>query len=341
LVEVAMGGREEQGQSRRGIAFESRVMNVALCLIIALSGCRVGASASTHEFRVASILSAEFETVVFARAQLLSQTHVPDGVTRESSDTLLLPFGYLLGALAKLGTQAAPEILAASESVLMGAKDFRPPNGLGAVRSTRCYVLNLRPGREIDLRRFIRTNPVALAAGASILKWEVDLGEFGEDDQRRSTLFAATLLSSYLLVCNGLDELRIVAERLTPGTGTSDKAEAVPGWDFVKSHDEWGVRRYRHGKTAHPMAAGSEDIGPSVDAMMFGVNWEERAVVLRMTGSAAGDDTFERINARNVLPPLKPTLRGTWDSKFQLAGNEKARDQAFVLVGLFGFAIFL
>jgi hypothetical protein len=101
--------------------------------------------------RAAAVLFDAFETVFYADASLMATSGSHDRVPPESR-ALLQPFRYFRAGLSWLGDQVLTDVLAASDGVMVGAKDFRPPNGLGPVRSTRCFVVMLRSGNALDSR---------------------------------------------------------------------------------------------------------------------------------------------------------------------------------------------
>jgi hypothetical protein len=186
-----------------------------ILLAYLLSGCAQSAADRNHESRAASALFGEFETVFYANRDLSSGAGAFGRLSERNAEDLRAPFAYFLGAFYWIGKQVPAEILSNSAAVLMGAKDFQPPNGLGPVHSQRCYVVVLGKWSKLDLRKYFNYEPVASAAGAPVWNWGANLGEFGEEDPRASSLYAAAVANSYLLVSNNLVELQSIADKLT------------------------------------------------------------------------------------------------------------------------------
>jgi hypothetical protein len=163
-------------------------LSVSMLVWLSLSAC---AAPEKHaDWRAAAVLFDAFETVFYADASLMAASGNQDRVPPESR-TLLQPFRYFRAGLGWLGDQVLTDVLAASDGVMVGAKDFRPPNGLGPVRSTRCFVAILSSGNALDFKRHFKYTPVAFAAGAPVWNWASNLGEFGEGDPKPSSLYAA------------------------------------------------------------------------------------------------------------------------------------------------------
>jgi hypothetical protein len=115
-------------------------------------------------------------------------------------------------------------------------------------------------------------------------------------------------------------------------------------WKSVSQHEVWGYRRYRHTGIADPMAAGVADVTSSAEALIFLLNSDKKAGVLRLL--ASDDSTAEKMNAgmakaRVAWTPLKPSGAGAWETTIPFSGDEQSADRTFVVVGLFGFPVYL
>jgi hypothetical protein len=71
------------------------------------------------------VLFAKFETVFHATPALLS-----DSVAGSGTSYVWKPFDYLRAGLDALGKQVPARVLAESEAIFVGSKDFLPPSGL-------------------------------------------------------------------------------------------------------------------------------------------------------------------------------------------------------------------
>ena len=318
-----------------------RIRRLALLLAILLSGCNRGMANTNNELGAASTLFERFETVFYAKGDLLSGSDAYHQLSKQDADALRTPFGYLLGGLDSLGKRTSAEIVESGEAVLVGAKDFRPPAGLGGVRSGLCYVVVLRSRSAFDLGKYFRQAPVAFAVGTPVWNWSARLGEFGEGDPRPSSLYATQVAHSYLLVSNDLQELQTIAGRLASADEDRRMLTRIRDWEFVSQHRVWGYRRYRHSGVVDRVAAGMSDVTPGAEALIFFVDLKKKAGVLRLLSSPVDEGTAAKINARAVLPRLKPRGVGVWETIIPLVGDEESFEQMFGIMGLFGFGIYL
>lgn len=315
---------------------------LAIALATFLSGCARTRADANHESRVASALFAQFESVIYEQPALLSSPGAYDDLSEREAGNLRFPFAYLNGALDAVDSRTYSNLLTNSETVLVGAKDFRPPAGLGAVRSQRCYVAILKSRSEFDFHQYFHQASAASAAGMSVWEWTAKLSEFGENDPRPSLLYATQVGQSYALVSNDLNDLETLAERLTSRDGELRVLNDVHDWGFLSQHDVWGYRRYRHTGVADRMAAGMTDVGPGGEALAFFVDPGKKVIVLRVYLNPPSDErTVTMMNSRATLPPLKPSRAGLWDARIPLSGNEESSERTFIVVGLFGFAVYM
>ena len=130
------------------------------------------ASGESSQDHVAALLFKNFETVVHSTPTLISATR-PERVASYER----VAFNYMLAGLNALDKRAVPAILADSEAILVGSKDFVPPDGLGMTRSTRCYVIVLRKTGSLNFSRYFKTTATPAPL---ILNWSAALGEFGD-----------------------------------------------------------------------------------------------------------------------------------------------------------------
>lgn len=319
--------------------------SMALCVVCSFIACgpSVARTANT-ESRAASALYREFETVLYSKSQLLSDPGRLDHLSKLEASNLRYPFSYLEIALDSLPSQSSTSVLANSGSVLLGAKDFLSPKGLGPVRSQRCYVVVLAKRGTPDFRKMFSYSPVAHAAGAPVWNWAAKIGEFGEGDTRPSSIYGAVIANSYLLVCNNLTELQSLADRLVSSTDESARSlSRIRDWDEVSRHDFWCYRRYRHTGISDRSAAGMDEVTPSAEALIFFLD-SDKMGVLQL--DASDSTTATRINASmaktNISwPPLRPSASAIWTTAITFSGDERSADRIFIVMGLFGFAVYL
>jgi hypothetical protein len=320
-----------------------RVLALSLVLLI-LASCSRRTTNSTAESDAASGLSRQFETVFYETSQFLSSSAAYDHLSAQETNNLQFPFVYLRGALDALKNHASADLLANSDAVLVGARDFHPPAGLGAVRSQRCYVAILKDGGGFDFRKYLREGPLFSDVGTPVWNWSASLGEFGEGDPKPSSLYATQVGQSFVLVSNDVHELQTLAQQLASPGRNSETSNDIREWASVSKHEVWGYRRYRHVGIADPMAAGMADVTGSAEELIFFVQPDHKTLVLQLFAEDQG--TAERINAgmtkaRIAWSPLGPSGTGSWDSTIRLSGDENSAELTFIVVGLFGFAVYL
>jgi hypothetical protein len=288
--------------------------------------------AQTRESNAAAALFEHFETVFHVTPDQLSGSRDTD-----YGSFVGIPFAYLLAGLGAVDTQIPATILASSEAVLVGDKDYRLPNGLGRVGSTFCYVVVLQRRGAFDLAKHFNKPTVAAVAGNPVWDWSAMLGEFGENDLRPSSLYATQLGQSYLLVSNNLDELQGLARRLTSDNNGSKVLPGIREWQDVSQHRFWGYRRYHHPESAVERAAGgTREIAPTAEALIVYTDSKERKGVLRLLSSSTEDQTARNINSTKMIPALKPSGVRAWQTTFPLSDANPFPNTSFGVLWLFG-----
>jgi len=305
------------------------------------------ALAATNPERVAvSALLDRFETVFYSKSEIVSMSGAYDRSSKLESSAFRQPFALFHGALHSLGEWPADEILKGSEAVLVGAKDFRAPEGsehLGQVRSQFCYIVILKSTSGIKAQKYFSTSepPSGSAAGSPVWHWSAKLNEFGRDDPRPSSLYLTEVSTKYLLISNELEDLRDLAARLASSDQDLETLGALWDWSSVRDHQFWGYRKYRHSGVLDEVAAGTSEVTPSAKALTFFLDFDKRIGVLRMFCSAADDSPTVKIDARAALPRFRQAGPGVWETRTQLTGNEDSAGRMFVVMYLFGFGIYL
>jgi hypothetical protein len=291
--------------------------------------------------QVAAVLQDEFETVFYLKSNLLSGPAPSPQLSGRDTRYLRFPFAYLSQGIDSLRPQASDTILQKSDAVLVGAKDFQPPPGLGIVRSKRCYVIILNNHTVFDLSDYFQRQPVVSVGNSRVWNWSAMLGEFGEGDPRPSSLFATQLGSSYLVVSNDLVELQNVATKLAaPG----DEAQALNNlrdWATLSNHDVWAYRRYRHEEVMDREAAGLSFVSQGAKSLIFFADLDKKSATIRLLCSTKDESTVTKINDRAMLPPLKSSGPEMWETMVPLLGDEESLERIFAVMYLFGFAVYI
>ncbi len=310
-------------------------------ILVSILGCERATAEVNHELRAASVLFGQFETVFYAKADLLSNSGAYEHVAKHDADIIRFPFFILQKGFNSLGDDNLNEILNSSEAVLVGAKDFRPPSGLGPVRSQRCYVFILKRN-DFDLHKHFPQAPATSVAGVPAWNWSAKLGEFGEEDPSRpSSFYAAQIAGSFLVVSNNLEDLQATAKGLISAEKPETILAGIRDWELIRRQKIWGYRRYQHNGVVDRNAAGMWLITPGAEALMFFVDFDKKIGVMRLTSSDPNEDVAAKINATAKLPSFKAQARGVWETTFPLTGDESSFDRLVYIMSYFGFGVYM
>jgi hypothetical protein len=308
----------------------------ACLFIVFLALFENGASAETNQTHAAAVLFENFETVFHTTPALISDSRgdVAAPFTEQ-------PFSYLRIGLEAIDKHLPAKVLAESEAVLIGTKDYHAPIGLGSVRSTRCYIIVLQRDSAFELSRYFRKVEVASAEGAPVWNWSADLEEFGESDPRPSGLFAAQIAQSYILVSNDLDELLYDSVRLMSVDNDARVFSGIREWNDVSQHEFWGYRRYKHDRprTGMDRLFGTDQITSQAEAAILYVDLKKGSGVIHLLSSSADDATASKINATGRITPLKPAGEKVWETVFPLAEVGPFPESAVWVMWLFGWGV--
>jgi hypothetical protein len=323
-------------------------MTVATVLAAPPFGCGRGVDRANLQARAASSLAEQFESVVYSKPEFVSAWDTNNPLPKDPAANLRNPFRYLWSALDSLPAKAASALLANSEAVLMGAKNFRAPTGLGDVRSQRCYVVVLKSGNSFDLQNHTHTAGMTSPSGLRIWNWSATLGEFGdglpdkfEVRDQLSTLYATQIKQSYLLVSNDLKVLEALAQRLTSSNGNSQGVVGFHDWGELLQHEMWGYRRYRLSDTHNKMAAGVEDVPARADGLVFFLEAQHQIVAVRLIlKDPSAESAAAAMYSRYQLPSPTPAGEGVWETRIRLSDTKESFAQTFGIIGLFGFAVY-
>jgi hypothetical protein len=251
------------------------------------------------------------------------------------------PFDYLRAGLGALEKKLPAAVLAESETILVGSKDFLPPSGLGRMESTRCYLIVLRKGRVHDFSRFFK-KASAMAPGPPVWRWSADLGEFGDRDARSSSLYATQIVQSYILVSNSLEELKGVSAQLSSSDNDARVIQGIHEWNAFNAREFWGYRQFKHGEpraTDRVFFGNSDPIGAEADALILYVDVKKQTGLLRLVSSTSDDTTAKNINATRRITPLKRMVPKVWEAVFPLDEVGQFPESASWVLWLFGCGV--
>lgn len=320
------------------------LLGVILCL------AQPSLADANTERRAVSVLLDRFETVIGTESNLLADSGKYDQIAESDARKLRIPFYLLSSGLNFLGPGSMQEIAKKSEFILVGATGFRPPKGLGPVRSKRCYVVVLSRDRPLELGKYFHLRPTASSDGRQVWSWYAKLGEFGEEDSRGTLLFATRITESYLIVSNDPQALQRVSNDLSLPDKPLEGLGSSPELDLVRGHRIWGYRRYRFSTSPGVdrdnqdllnRASGMADVKPGTEALTFWIDPNSNRGVLRLVDPLTDPQTAAAINARDALPTLTPAGQGAWESTILLSGNEQTSEWLLGVMGMFGFGVYV
>jgi len=294
-----------------------------------------------REARAAAILFQRFESLAYSKPGLLTGSKPYDSLPSEVAKPLQTPFYILTGGLNALGNQAANKVFQNTDSVFVGVKDFRPPAGLGPVRSQNCFIVVLKNGSALELRNYFGRSPMSPEGGVPVWNWSAKLGEFGELDAKVSSLYAAKVAPSYLVVSNNLEELQAVAKTLKSSDDVTQVLRELRDWDSVRQHEMWGYRRYRHDAVANLVAAGMDKVDQAARALVFLFDREKNNFTLRVFVVPGEEGTISRINASGLFGRMKSLGRGRWERVVPLGDDVETLEQVASVMAMLGFGIYV
>ena len=289
---------------------------------------------AASETRAVSVSFENFETVFRITSSLLAG---PSG--DDSTRFMQEPFGYLLFGLDRVDKQVRTAILADSRVVLLGTKDYRPPNGLGRVLSTRCYIAVLREGSSFELFRHFSVPPVASSASSPVWSWSAEMSEFGDRETRPSSLYATQVAHTYVLVSNNLAELQKLSEALN-SSHSSRYPTDIREWDNVRRHEFWGYRQYKPDDArASTLFNGLTKIRSGDKGLILYVDQKHRIGILRLLGSESQVMKGRDVGPTGRIAPLKHVGRGQWETVFPLGEVGPFPESAYEVMWLFGLGV--
>jgi len=293
------------------------------------------------EARVVAALLRRFETLAYSKPGLLTGSKPYDALPSQVTKPMQTPFYILTGGLNALGSQTASNVLKNADAVFVGAKDFRAPAGLGPVRSQNCFVVVLKNGAALELRDIFRRSAAGSAEGAAVWQWSAKLGEFGELDPKPSTLYAAKVAQSYLLVSNNIEELQAVVKGLSSAEDVTKILGEFYDWEIVRQHEMWGYRRYRHDGVANLVAAGMDKVDQGARALTFQFEREKNNFILRVLVVPSEEGTIAKINATGLFGRMKSLGRGKWERVVGLGDDLETLERLASAMAMLGFGVYV
>ncbi len=319
-------------------SYTLRAWQIAIFAACAIeSGCAAPAGKGPDR-HVIDTLTSDFETVFFADASGLRGGGPFSRLSPRQSRALRAPFDLLLTALQDAALAPLSKRLLdtnRSATVTVGARNFRPPAGLGPVLSEVCYILQFASG-GVHLTDLLRLKEVGSMGDKPI--WTLTF-PFGGNSH----------LSSIFIIQPDPDNIVIATERnvaqdITLKLGRESKTRpgtrALPGWSTVASSPYWGYRKYRppggSNASVSGVVLGQLQIDPSAVALALSVKPEGKTAQLMYVGSRGEDTTPMQLNKEFGFS-FQRASSATWQTAIPLSDQEQSLYQMFVVLEMFGF----
>jgi hypothetical protein len=340
-------------------SFSSALCRVSLAVAILLSLSARAIAAENDESRAAAAVFSQYETVFYTNADLSSRFSFFKGLSRQSAGTLALPFTYLIGALDSLDPHASEEILGKTDALLVGVRDFIPPQGVGAAQLGEfSYVARFGKRGTPSLDKYFNQVPTASVGGAPVWRW---VGKIYGENAEGTEIYASQVDRSHLAFASDLQELKSIARKLSSPDDGSSVLNKIPEWAAVSQHEYWGYRRVpRHDGAVDKEAAHLEFTIPGAETIIMFADIQKKLAVVRVLGVNANEvvemtkrrdeqqrEVFKRLAKGRPLPPLpayskfKATDARTLEKTFSLTGGEQSEGEILSALGLFGYEILI
>src|SRR5260370_13438814 len=127
---------------------------ISVVLAFDFFACELSFADRNNALHAAPVLIEQFETVFYTDIRLMPGSSVGVPLAKEDRLSLSSPFVELTDGLDSLGKNVSAKVFHLTDSLLVGAKDFRPPDGLGPIRSQRCYVVVLKSNNTLELGKY-------------------------------------------------------------------------------------------------------------------------------------------------------------------------------------------
>ena len=316
---------------------ETTLLLSILLLAPSSSGFSAGPNPmSKDEGEALSILFDNFETVFHTVPALLDDTQNGSaiGFMRE-------PFDYAISALDQKSPELRSKLLGISDAVLLGTKDYAPPDGLGRVLSTRCYIAVLRDGQGLDYSKYLGAPALKTSGGEPIWSWSADLGEFGDRVARKSSLYATKVGDGYFVVANSLSELQSVSYEISsPRRSSSLVLSRLDGWDTIEVRQFWAYRRYVGAESRLPATIfnGLKGIQPEARGLILYADLEHKQGILRILTANNDYATAEHLHEMWRMPDPKSIGNGEWEVVFPFSEDDP-QETSYQVWWLFGLGV--
>jgi hypothetical protein len=241
----------------------------------------------------------------------------------------------LLIGLHFLGPDALTTLNTNYSGVLVGAKGFKPPEGLGMFSSQDCYIGLLRPGRHSIIETDLNQSGSQTIDGQKVWTWTAPPYE---GYPYTTTYYIADIEHSYFVMGNDLTAFRATIRQLSQGTEDDSK---IRDPDALSDKAYWAHRSLRWNKVKHDI----DPAGPA--AQMTTVVMKFTADFGAMTGQLEADSTDPDLkNDPKQLPAsqifnYQRKAPGSWVAAVSIAKDPKSTTALYRVASVFGFGVVL
>jgi hypothetical protein len=315
-------------------------------------------AAGSGESRATAAMFSQYETVFYTNTDLSSRFSFFKGLSRQNAGMLALPFGYLVSALDSLDPHASEEILGKTDALLVGVRNFIPPQGEGGAQLGEfAYVASFGKRDTPGLDKYFNQLPVTSIGGAHVWMW---LGKIYGENAEGTQIYAAQVDQSHLVFASDLQDLQSIARKLSSGDDGSSVLNKIPDWASLSQYEYWGYRRVpRHNGVVDKEAAYLEFTMPGAETVIMFAEIEKKVAVIRVLGVNANQvlemtkrrdeqqrAAFKRLGMRQQFaspspPGFKAIDAHTLEKSISLAGGEQNEGEILSALALFGFEIMI
>jgi hypothetical protein len=332
-------------------------MAMVLAAVIVSARAQAAAAPSPGaESRAVAAMFSQYETVFYTNTDLSSHFSEFKGLSRQNAASLSLPFAYLIGALDSLDPHASEEILGKTGMLLVGVRDFIPPEGEGGAQLGEfAYVASFGKRGTPGLDKYFNQLPAASVGGAPVWRW---LGKIYGEPAEGTEIYASQVDHSHLVFASDLQDLQSIARKLSSPDDGSSVLDKIPEWASLSQHEYWGYRRVpRHDGVIEKEAAHLEFTVPGAETIIMFAEIEKKVAVVRVLGVNANEvvamtkrrdeqqrQALKRLGMRQSFAApqeFKATDSRTLEKVFSLTGGEQSEGEILGSLGLFGFEILI
>jgi hypothetical protein len=316
----------------------------AVCILTFVRGT-LGASAQFEsELRAESVLLKTFETVVYAKTEMIAPVmasltkgeDIPADVS-ESMASLTAPFFELGNGLRALDPNVEKDLERKYGTILVGARDFwyipPGPEGLGPVRSHKCYIGVSRGGAKPNMESDFRNASKTSVSGRMVWIWPVPLGEGIKGSEQ---WFAGQVTDSNFVISNDRQAFEETVNALVSTAASNPEPIRARGWESLRTQEYWAYRSFRSESVANLKPDGGQALKLGIIALTFYVDNQKKEGRIQVFSSDTRVTTPPAMFPEPVPIQLQSQGAGVWGATIPLP-NRPTDDKLFALMSQFGF----